>query len=82
MIYKIIVTETSDKMAGQVIKVVRYIDQATGETFEKKSYVDLQFTEIGYLFFQEDLKKVLPKCLIKKFVSQANEIQPHFEIIK
>lgn len=181
-------------MASQALKVVRYTDQETGETFEKKSYVDLQFTEGGYLFwnrkgsiktfiehpipkqfswaekgrieelkhyilrdnqflvhrsgntikpltianmmkvldmserqckalvnkmksyniikevkfgeltyfafnplyglkdkrmtlnvylfFQDDLKNVLPKWVIDKFVSQANEIQPHFEIIK
>ena len=35
-----------------------------------------------YLFFQDDLKDVLPKWVVQKFVSQANEIQPHFEIIK
>jgi hypothetical protein len=181
-------------MASQALKIVQYVDRDTGETFEKRSYVDLQFTENGYLFwnrkkniktfldvplpkqfswaekgrieelkhyilrdnqflvyrsgntikplavdnimkilgmserqckslikkmktfnvikeikfgdltyfafnplyglkdkrltlnvylfFQDDLKEILPKWVIDKFVSQANDIQPHFEIIK
>ena len=35
-----------------------------------------------YLFFQEELKTELPKWVVEKFVSQANEIPPTFKIIK
>jgi hypothetical protein len=35
-----------------------------------------------FLLFQKELKEVLPKWVVGKFLSQANEIKPNFEVIK
>jgi hypothetical protein len=35
-----------------------------------------------YLFFQEELKQILPKWVVEKFVGEAEEIKPEFKIIK
>lgn len=35
-----------------------------------------------YLFFQDDLKHVLPKWVIDKFVGEAEALKPRFEIVK
>ena len=35
-----------------------------------------------YLFFQEELKQVIPKWAVEKFVGEAEEIKPSFTIIK
>ena len=35
-----------------------------------------------YLFFQDELKQVLPKWVVEKFVGEAEELKPSFKIIK
>ena len=35
-----------------------------------------------YLFFQDELKEVLPKWAVEKFAGEAEEIKPIFRIIK
>lgn len=35
-----------------------------------------------YLFFQDELKEVLPKWVVEKFASEAEALKPKFQIIK
>lgn len=35
-----------------------------------------------FLFFQEEFKKVLPKWVIEKFLAEAIELRPKFQVIK
>lgn len=38
-------------MAQKALKITTYVNRDNGESFDKKQYVDLQFNEDGYLFW-------------------------------
>lgn len=48
-------------MSKKALKVTRYINTETGEFYDKKQYVDMQFNEDGYLFWNR-------KAHIKTFI--------------
>lgn len=56
-------------MAQRAIKLTQYINPETGEIYEKKQYVDMQFNEDGYLFWnrKSNVKTFIEHPLPKDF---------------
>lgn len=56
-------------MAGKALKLIRYVNKDTGEFYDKRQYVDLQFNEEGYLFWnrKNNVKTFLECKLPKEF---------------
>lgn len=56
-------------MAGKAVKLTRYVNTETGEYYDKRQYVDLQFNEDGYLFWNRkgNIKTFIDCPLPKQF---------------
>lgn len=56
-------------MAEKALKLTRYVNRETGEYYDKRQYVDLQFNEDGYLFWNKkgNVKIFLEYRLPKEF---------------
>lgn len=56
-------------MAKKGLKITQYVNTETGEIYDKKQYVDLQFNEDGYLFWnrKSNVKTFIEYQLPKDF---------------
>ena len=83
---KSVIKIVGDFMAGKAVKLTRYVNTETGEYYDKRQYVDLQFNEDGYLFWNRkgNVKTFLDCRLPKEFTwterGRIEELKHYIEV--
>ncbi len=81
----------SERQVKSLVKKVKLINILKEISFDGTTYFmfnpvyackSKRITLIMFLLFQKELKQALPKWVIGKFLSQASELKPNFEVIK
>ncbi len=68
-------------MAKKALKITQYVNTETGEMYNKRQYVDLQFNEDGYLFWNRKtnvktfIEYPLPKAFTWTEKGRINELK-------
>lgn len=81
----------SNRQVKALIKKVKIIGILKEVAFDTATYFvfnpvyaskSKRITITMFLLFQKELKQVLPKWVVGRFLSQANELKPNLEVIK